>query len=157
MAITVITVVTGWYAYNTVAHDEPSHLAMTDHRNWALATAGLFLFATVWSILRYRVGKEASALLLALLLVAITALGGTAWRGGEVVYSYGLGVMSLPNRDEHEHKVGEVEYAHGSVYVVDDHHNQKDEMPSEPSEEFFNTKQNSTEPVQHEHGFPHNH
>ena len=35
-------------------------------------------------------------------------LGSTAWRGGEIVYRYGIGVMSLPqtsvdDKDGHEH------------------------------------------------------
>ena len=36
--ISIITVAAGWQAYNSVAHYTPSHLAMTDHRNWAMAT-----------------------------------------------------------------------------------------------------------------------
>ena len=34
--ITIATVLAGLNAYNTVAHDSASHLAMTDHRNWAI-------------------------------------------------------------------------------------------------------------------------
>jgi len=41
--VTIGTVFAGWYAYNTVAHDQSSHAAMTLHRDWALATASLFL------------------------------------------------------------------------------------------------------------------
>ncbi len=52
---TFITVAAGFYAYNTVAHDEPSHAAMTDHRNWALATASIFLILNLWSIKLYRI------------------------------------------------------------------------------------------------------
>lgn len=103
MLLTLLTVLTGWYAYNTVSHDVPSHLAMTDHRNWALATAALYLIATVWSLALHRAGKEASPLLLLFLIIALTSLGSTAWRGGEVVYRYGLGVMSLPNTGQHAH------------------------------------------------------
>ena len=33
-----IAAVFGWFAYNSVEHDEPSHVAMILHRNWALAT-----------------------------------------------------------------------------------------------------------------------
>ncbi|NOR51996.1 MAG: hypothetical protein GQ470_05195, partial [Gammaproteobacteria bacterium] len=46
----VLTVASGLYAYNTVAHDTPSHAAMTLHRDWALATVGLFSLLTIWSL-----------------------------------------------------------------------------------------------------------
>jgi len=38
------TIATGLLAYYSVAHDTPSHLAMTDHRNWALTTAAIFSY-----------------------------------------------------------------------------------------------------------------
>lgn len=108
---TVLTVATGWLAYNSVTHDTPSHAAMTDHRNWALVTAPLFVAVAIWSVLQARAGKGSSVLLLVVLLVASGLLGATAWRGGEVVYRYGLGVMSLPKSDSHGHAPG----------VADDH------------------------------------
>ena len=129
MAISLITVLTGWYAYNTVAHDAPSHLAMTDHRNWALITVTLYLIVTAWSVIRHRAGKEASPLLFLILLIALSSLGSTAWRGGEVVYRYGLGVMSLPNTgqhahmgeaDEHGHDTAEGENSHGHAGADED-------------------------------------
>lgn len=48
-----LTVVSGGFAYNSVAHDAASHAAMQVHRNWALATmlafvAGGALAATAW-------------------------------------------------------------------------------------------------------------
>ena len=49
---TVITALTGLYVYNTVAHDTPSHIAMTNHRNWAIATITAFLALATWSIIR---------------------------------------------------------------------------------------------------------
>ncbi len=141
MAITVLTVLTGWYAYSTVVHDEPSHLAMTDHRNWALGTASLFLVATGWSILRHRAGKEASALLFALLLVAMIALGSTAWRGGEVVYRYGLGVMSLPNTGKHDHSNNE----------DDNHHAMTEKTAAEPSTPLTEDIRTNTKTETHDH------
>ncbi len=104
-AITVITALTGLNAYNTVAHDTPSHLAMTDHRNWAVATITLFLLLASWSIIWVRKGKNLGAAFVVCMVVAGAVLGSTAWRGGEVVYRYGLGVMSLPQSsgDGHDH------------------------------------------------------
>ncbi len=150
MAITVLTVLTGWYAYSTVLHDEPSHLAMTDHRNWAQLTASLFLLATVWSIIRHRAGKEASALLLSLLLVAMVALGSTAWRGGEVVYRYGLGVKSLPNTGKHGHIAGEFEHGHGND-EDDNHHAMAEKTAPEPSMPLTDEIQTNTKTETHNH------
>jgi uncharacterized membrane protein len=108
---TVLTALTGLYAYNTVAHDTPSHAAMTEHRNWAVATISLFLALALWSILRVRRKKVLGPLFVIGMVVAGGALASTALRGGELVYRYGLGVMSLPQAEgeghEHEHADGE--------------------------------------------------
>jgi len=56
-AATVGTALTGLYAFHTVAHDAPSHAAMTDHRNWAVATLLLFFVLTAWSLMRARAGR----------------------------------------------------------------------------------------------------
>lgn len=109
---TFVTVLTGVIAYNSVTHDEPSHLAMTDHRNWALLTALVFFAIAAWSAVRARAGKAENGLLVVALLAASILLLSTAWRGGEIVYRYGLGVMSLPKSDAHGHVPGE----------ADDHH-----------------------------------
>lgn len=103
---TFVTVATGFYAYNTVAHDEPSHAAMTDHRNWAVATASIFLILSFWSIKLYRNNKKQNLLFLCCLVMATLLLSITGWKGAEAVYRYGLGVMSLPNTDAHKHIKG---------------------------------------------------
>ncbi len=109
--ITLITVAAGFYAYNTVTHDAPSHAAMTDHRNWALATAPLFFTVALWSMISVWQGKSLGSLFIIALLIAQLLLLSTAWRGGEVVYRYGLGVMSLPQSEgaghAHAHEEGE--------------------------------------------------
>ena len=150
MGVTVITVLSGWYAYNTVLHDAPSHLAMSNHRNWAIATAILFAMATLWSVLRYRTGKEASSLLITLLVVASATLSTTAWRGGEVVYRYGLGVMSLPNAGSHGHVTGETGDGHGNDDVVHEHHGQEGERPDESPKVLTEEKQSSSKVVPHD-------
>ncbi|MBX9696462.1 MAG: phosphotransferase [Alphaproteobacteria bacterium] len=103
---TFVTVATGFYAYNTVAHDEPSHAAMTDHRNWAFVTASIFLVLTLWSIKLYRDNKKQNLLFIGFLVLATSLLSITGWKGTEAVYRYGLGVMSLPNTDSHQHPGG---------------------------------------------------
>jgi uncharacterized membrane protein len=96
MSITFITVAAGYQAYNTVAHDTPSHLAMTEHSYWAYATASLFVILTIWSIWLHINNRLPAMLFLVLALIGGGLLSATAWKGGEAVYRYGLGVMSLP-------------------------------------------------------------
>ena len=107
----LVTLFTGWGAYNSVAHDTPSHMAMTDHKNWAFTTASVFLLAAIL----YFVNADRRKSVVGLLLVASGALVGvTGFKGGEVVYRYGLGVMSLPqvsasadgSGDGHDHEHG---------------------------------------------------
>ena len=103
----LLTVAAGWYAYNTVSHDTPSHIAMTEHRNWAIATFVMFLAVTGWEYFLCRQSNNRSGLFTGLLAVAAVLLLSTAWHGGELVYRYGLGVMSMPQSESvghtHEH------------------------------------------------------
>ncbi len=115
----VLTGFSGLYAYNTVAHDAPSHLAMTDHRNWAIATISLFLVLTVWSIFRIRRKQLLGPAFAVVMVFAGGVLASTAWRGGELVYRYGLGVMSLPQAEEEE--------GHAHEDADDDHHTHTDD------------------------------
>lgn len=107
-ATLVPALITGWAAYQTVAHDAPSHAAMTLHRNLALATVAVFVVLCVLAWLRretewinrwpFRVG----------FLLAVALLLATGFRGGLLVYTYGLGVRSLPAQeggDGHSHGV----------------------------------------------------
>lgn len=112
---TFITVAAGFYAYNTVAHDAPSHAAMTDHRNWAIMTASIFLVLTLWSIKLYRENKKQNLLFLCCLLVATGLLSITGWKGAEAVYRYGLGVMSMPKIDAHKHNEGTMPMEHDKM------------------------------------------
>ena len=110
MGFTLLTVAAGWYAYNTVGHDAPSHIAMTEHRNWALATLALFLGVAGWEYYLSRRGKSKNWLFIGLLVVAASLLLSTAWHGGELVYRYGLGVMSMPKPEGpgHPHDHGDI-------------------------------------------------
>lgn len=102
---TIPTVLAGLYAYNTVMHDAPSHAAMTNHRNWGLPTAGVIAFLSIWSLCRYYYQKTVTLIFLSFLFITQCMLLSTAWRGGELVYRFGLGVMSMPQQgnDGHEH------------------------------------------------------
>ena len=108
--ITVITLLLGWQAYNSVTHDTPSHAAMTDHRNWAFFTAGFFALLTLWSII-LRKNRHGNRLFTLLIFFAAIMLGTTAFKGGEIVFRYGLGVMSMPKSegDGHSQESGKVD------------------------------------------------
>lgn len=122
----VLTVLAGWYAYNTVAHDTPSHVAMTTHRNWALVTTAVVLALALWSVLRYRASRLPHAPFLAAVLLSAALLLITGWHGAEAVYRYGLGVMALPKAEgdghAHEHAEGEGHDTDVSAAHEDDGH-----------------------------------
>ncbi len=94
--ITIGTVLAGFYAYNTVTHDAPSHAAMTDHRNWALVTAAIVIILTFWSLWKQRGARTVSAVFLVAMIGTSALLAVTGYKGGEAVYRYGLGVMRIP-------------------------------------------------------------
>jgi uncharacterized membrane protein len=110
VGFTLLTVAAGWYAYNTVAHDAPSHSAMTEHRNWAVVTFALFLGIAGWEYYLPRRSAGSGWLFSGVLVIAAGLLLSTAWHGGELVYRYGLGVMSLPQVEGpgHTHEHGEM-------------------------------------------------
>lgn len=115
VAATLLTVAAGWYAYYTVAHDAPSHIAMTGHRNWAMTTLVAFIGIAGWEYYLSRRKKGNVWLLTGALVVAAALLLSTAWRGGELVYRYGLGVMSLPQPEGQGHS-----HEHGSMPMQSD-------------------------------------
>lgn len=87
----------GWFAFNSVAHDEVSHAAMILHRNWALGALTALLALAAWDVWRWRSGKTPPPGFLVLLVVAWLLVMSTAWHGAELVYRHGLGVMALPD------------------------------------------------------------
>lgn len=101
--ITILTVMAGLHAYYTVGHDETSHIAMHKHRNWALSTASALVLVAGWSIWQFFHQKKLSLIFFLILLIVEGALLCTAWHGSELVYRYGLGVMSLPKSGNHGH------------------------------------------------------
>jgi len=101
----VVTVGAGVHAYYTVAHDAPSHLAMTDHRNWALATAAVYFFSVVVFFWKPALRQTVAG---CVIVASVLLVGVTAYKGGELVYRYGIGVMSLPKAsgEGHAHDQG---------------------------------------------------
>ncbi|GHB05485.1 hypothetical protein GCM10009069_29860 [Algimonas arctica] len=104
----VATIAAGFYAYYTVAHDGPSHAAMTTHRNWAVPSGTAIILLAIWRLMKR--ARPPSGIFLALLAAAALSLSVTAWWGGNIVFKYGIGVQSLPTvtSDGHDHDHGNV-------------------------------------------------
>ncbi|RMF16121.1 MAG: DUF2231 domain-containing protein [Alphaproteobacteria bacterium] len=117
--VTIATVAAGFYAYNTVAHDEPAHLAMTDHRNWAVPTALAVLLLAVWSWIDSRRNRAPSWIFIIALIVVAGSLSVVGYKGAELVYRHGLGVMRLPaaEGEGHHHH-----HHHGTADTADHDH-----------------------------------
>lgn len=101
VTITVGTVLAGLYAYNTVAHDAPSHVVMTNHRNWALVTATIFVLLALWAFWKQRGARTVNPVFVVAMVAATGLLFITGYKGGDVVYRYGLGVLSTPDMRNH--------------------------------------------------------
>ena len=106
----------GWFAFNSVEHDEVSHAAMTLHRNWALGTLVVLVVLAAWDVWRGGSRKTSSLGFLGLLVTVWMLVASTAWHGAELVYRHGLGVMSLPD----VHAVQDM-MAHDEVGHAHDH------------------------------------
>jgi uncharacterized membrane protein len=153
---TVFTVLAGWYAFNTVTHDTPSHHIMLEHRNLALMTFAAFAAIAVWSFLRVKKSLPIHWPLVIAVAAAGILLISTAWHGGELVYRHGLGVMSLPNPEDHVHSEGEAHsHTHGE-HAASEHEHEHDtatqSMHSEPADAAtaMPGEQTGSEP-EHEH------
>ncbi len=118
---TIFTVLAGWHAYNTVAHDDVAHAAMTLHRNWAIPTALAFLLLGVAALRTVKRNRKPAALFISSSIIALLMLMTTGWLGAEVVYRHGLGVMSLPNtQEEHHHHAHEANEEASSPHTDDE-------------------------------------
>ena len=104
--LTIGTIIAGFFAFYSVAHDTPSHVAMTTHRNWALVTATGIGVCFIWSITHYLRRTKPTIAFISSMLIVLALLASTAWHGADLVYRYGIGVLSLPKQAEsgHAHK-----------------------------------------------------
>lgn len=143
----VPALLTGWAAYQTVAHDAPSHAAMTLHRNWALATGTVFLGLAALAWRERGKGWPSGWLVGSVLLTGLALLGITGFLGGNLVYRFGLGVQSLPASEGDGPAHGSEGHPHGEGP------DGKDSKPPVPDETPTNTT-----PKPHPHdGTPHKH
>ncbi len=146
-----IAAIFGWFAYNSVAHDEAGHLAMTLHRNWALSVLVSLLLLVVIETRSRRSAATPSYAFLVLMVTAWLLVIGTAWHGGELVYRHGLGVMSLPDAEgsDHPHEHGT---DHGEIPVQGGDISHEDD-PVYSRADAANTVNTPPSKTDHTHGF----
>jgi uncharacterized membrane protein len=111
--LTVLTVAAGLQAAGSVTHDDAAHLAMENHKLWALGTTTLFLVLALWNAWRVRRGQSAGMAFMFVMVIGLAGLTATGLRGADLVYRHGLGVMALPQLSdgEHDHESG-AEHSH---------------------------------------------
>ena len=106
---TIVTILAGLDAYNSVSHDALSHAAMTDHKKWAIPTGSIFIALALWALWKHRGAKTVHLAFVLIMLLASLSLAITGYKGAEVVYRHGTGVMRMPmimgdgGHDSHEH------------------------------------------------------
>ena len=124
-----VAVLFGWLAYNSVNHDDAGHAAMLLHRSWAIPTAvGLILLAS-WDAWKYHVNELISVPMLFVLFLLSQSIAMTGWLGGEVVYRYGVGVLSLPTSEG----AGHSHHQHGEAASAGHSHEENITQPESAS------------------------
>lgn len=93
-AVTIVTVAAGIQAFLSVPHSEAQAALMVDHRNWAITTAIIWWIAALWTAWSARRNQRGQYALIVMLAAAMIPLLVTAWKGGELVYRHGVGVIA---------------------------------------------------------------
>jgi uncharacterized membrane protein len=93
--ITIVTVAAGIQAFIRVPHSTAQVPPMVDHRNWAIATAAIWWVAALWEAWRARRAARVSAAFAVFLIIGVITLTATGWKGAELVYRHGIGVLSV--------------------------------------------------------------
>lgn len=146
VAFAIVTVATGYQAYYSVAHDTPSHAAMTIHLKWAWASLVLFVIAAILAW-RDRLRIAGVSIPLSVVLIAgALSLAVTGYLGAENVYRHGLGVMRLPESSGPGHN-----HSHGESEAHD--HGTSSDSPASAADESHDDSEHGHDDG-HEHGAP---
>lgn len=105
----IATVGAGFHAFYTVNHDAISHTVMKTHRNWALVSLAVLLLLAVYSLRRFMRKQDNTRGIFLGLFIAVVLVVTTGWYGAELVYRYGVGVISLPAAHERGHDHGSMD------------------------------------------------
>jgi uncharacterized membrane protein/ketosteroid isomerase-like protein len=122
--LTVLTVAAGLQAAGSITHDDAAHLAMDNHKFWALGTTVLFLLVALWNAWRVRRGHSVGVAFTLAMVIALAGLTATGLRGADLVYRHGLGVMALPQQvadGGHDHESG-AEHSHAETDATEGGH-----------------------------------
>ncbi len=92
--VTIFTVAAGIQAFLSVPHSETQTAPMVDHRNWAIATAIVWWAAALWAGWSAWQNERVPYALTGLLVVSMIPLLVTGWKGAELVYRHGVGVVA---------------------------------------------------------------
>ena len=131
MMFLIPSLLTGYLAYNSVAHDSAGHEAMHRHLYAAWITVALFVAAGFVAWRERRRTSGAGLLLLVLILPAAGMLSVTGYLGAENVYRHGIGVERLPDTDDHHHGEHHDDAAEGHAGDASDKPTQDDPGRSE--------------------------
>ncbi|MBI2791789.1 MAG: DUF2231 domain-containing protein [Gammaproteobacteria bacterium] len=104
---TLFTVTFGFIQFNSVSHDMLVHLPMISHRNWAIGTTLVLFICALLALRGYLTNKIHHFSLMIALLVLGFMVGMTAFKGGHLVYGYGVGVKSNTELRELQKSAGE--------------------------------------------------
>lgn len=104
---TLFTATFGFLQFNSVRHDMLVHLPMIDHRNWAIGTAIVLFICSLLALRSYITNRIHNLSLMIFLLILGFMVGMTAFKGGRLVYDYGVGVKSIPELRELRKNEGE--------------------------------------------------
>ena len=107
----LITTFTLWAGFGAMeqAHSQISSQVdqyIHDHRNWAIATAASFALLALWAAINWQRGAREGWLFFIMAFAAVTLLTNTGYKGGELVYRHGVGVMSPSQSNEKAHTGG---------------------------------------------------
>jgi len=92
--ISLATIAAGIHASLTVPHDAAQLAHIAAHRGWALATMVIWWLIAFFEIRKARQSRSPRFLFIALLVLALVPLAITGWKGGELVYRDGIGVLA---------------------------------------------------------------
>lgn len=146
--VTVLTLLAGFAAFNSVAHDDTAHIVMKTHRLWALFAAAALFIVAIWS---YRTNGAPLVLVVGSVVVA-GLVGTTGYLGAELVYRHGLGVMRLPDNsgEGHSHAGGSGHSHNDGAVSTGDHHTAV--PPTKHEQRGADGHGHSNAASQHDHG-----
>ncbi len=106
-AATILTVISGLIAANTVSHDNQVHNLIQTHQSIGYFVLGCVLLLLIWRIvLKGKFPIKASILYMTIGLISLGFMFTTAYYGGEMVFRHGVAVKKI-SKDKKDHNHNE--------------------------------------------------